>query len=320
MREAKMTNNREDRPQVDTMDTAMEAPTRRGRGMSARSIQLIAAAVNILREICPATVRAVCYRLFAEGLIDSMAKTNTNGVSRLLVFAREQGIVEWDWVVDETRSPERINTWRDLSEFGDVVKNAYRKDYWQAQARRVEVWSEKGTVRGTLAPVLNEYGVTFRVMHGHGSATAVHAAAEDSRKLDVPLHVLYVGDWDPSGMHMSEVDLPERLQRYGGDSILLERIALTEEDTLPDAGVPDFPAQDKVKDPRYRWFLAKYGERCHELDALSPVLLRDRVQESIERDLDMEAWDHAIEVETAEKESMRAVLAAWPSISMPANK
>jgi hypothetical protein len=25
---------------------------------------------------------------------------------------------------------------------------------------------------------------------------------------------LYVGDWDPSGLHMSEVDLPERLQRY----------------------------------------------------------------------------------------------------------
>jgi hypothetical protein len=39
---------------------------------------------------------------------------------------------------------------------------------------RVEVWSEKGTVRGVLDPVLKEYGVGFRVMHGFGSATSVY--------------------------------------------------------------------------------------------------------------------------------------------------
>ena len=74
------------------------------------------------------------------------------------------------------------------------------------------MWSEKGTVRGTLAPVLNKYGVTFRVMHGYGSATALHAIAEASAVSDKPLTVLYVGDWDPSGLHMSEIDLPDRLE------------------------------------------------------------------------------------------------------------
>jgi hypothetical protein len=35
-----------------------------------------------------------------------------------------------------------------------------------------------------------------------------------------PLHILYVGDYDPSGMCMSEVDLPKRLKKYyGGDHI-----------------------------------------------------------------------------------------------------
>ena len=46
--------------------------------------------------------------------------------------------------------------------------------------------SEKGTVRGTLAPVLDTYGMTFRVMHGYGSATAVHDAAEQSTAADKP--------------------------------------------------------------------------------------------------------------------------------------
>jgi hypothetical protein len=49
-------------------------------------------------------------------------------------------------------------------------------------------------VRGLLAPVLDEYGVTFQPVHGFSSSTPVHdtAAAADSR----PLIVLYVGDWD----------------------------------------------------------------------------------------------------------------------------
>ncbi len=145
-----------------------------------------------------------------------MEKTNTNKVSRLLTQAREDGDLDWDWVVDETREAERISTWQDVAAFGETVMRSYRKNYWAEQPEWIEVWSEKGTVRGTLAPVLNEYGITFRVMHGHGSATAVHAAAEESADSDKLLTVLYVGDWDPSGMHMSEIDLPERLERYGG--------------------------------------------------------------------------------------------------------
>jgi hypothetical protein len=88
----------------------------------------------------------------------------------------------------------------------------------------LEVWSEKGTVRGTLAPVLDKYGVTFRVMHGFSSATIVNQVADETRDSENPLLVLYVGDWDPSGMHISEVDLPKRLAEYGG-SINIKRVA-----------------------------------------------------------------------------------------------
>jgi hypothetical protein len=53
------------------------------------------------------------------------------------------------------------------------VARSYRRDFWQQQPERVEVWSEKGTIRGVLQPVLDEYGVGFRVMHGFGSATTI---------------------------------------------------------------------------------------------------------------------------------------------------
>src|SRR5439155_5615795 len=150
------------------------------RGKTQRSLALIEASVDILREIQPATVRAVCYRLFTLGLIESMAKTCTNRVSTQLVYAREHGLIPWTRIVDETREAERAPTSEDPDDYARTVQRAYRRDRWALQPRRVEVWSEKGTVRGTLAPILEAYGVTFRVMHGYGSATALYGAAGET--------------------------------------------------------------------------------------------------------------------------------------------
>ena len=76
-----------------------------GRGKSEKSLELISIAREILEEIQPATVRAVCYRLFVAGVIDSMEKKNTSRVSVQLTWAREQGIIPWAWIVDETGKP-----------------------------------------------------------------------------------------------------------------------------------------------------------------------------------------------------------------------
>ena len=62
-------------------------------------------------------------------------------------------------------------------------------------------------------------------MHGFSSATTVHDISEDDDGRD--LIILYVGDFDPSGMFMSEVDLPARFAKYDGDHVTLKRIALT---------------------------------------------------------------------------------------------
>lgn len=277
----------------------------------------------ILAEIQPASVRAVCYRLFTLGLIDSMAKSETNRVSSQLTWARETGVIPWQWIVDETREAERISAWANPAEYIEVVKRSYRRDRWTDQPDRIEVWSEKGTIRGTIAPVLQEFGVAFRVMHGYGSTTAVHQAAMDSLVGDKKLTVLYVGDWDPSGLHMSDVDLPRRLREYGGD-VDLVRLALTEEDTV--SGLPFFLAEtkkgndEKKGDPRYTWYVDHYGLKCWELDALSPVILRDRVKHAVTSRLDQAAWDRADVVERAEQESLTSILSAWPGISRQAQE
>jgi hypothetical protein len=277
-----------------------------GRGQSQRSKDIVAASYEILLAIEPATVRAVCYKLFVRQLIPSMAKKETNKISRLLRIAREKGQIDWEWIVDEGREAECVPSWDDPQDYAKAVINSYRRDYWAQQPGRIEVWSEKGTVRGTLAPVLQEYGVTFRVMHGYSSATSVHDVAIATA--DDPLLVLYVGDWDPSGLDMSEVDLPRRLREYGAD-VDLERVALTEDDAH--SGLPEFTAEEKSKDPRYKWFLSNYGHRCWELDALDPNELRERVERAIRAEIDFSAWDRCKAIEKAEHQSLVAVMESW---------
>ncbi len=289
-----------------------------GRGKSAKSQALIERAVEWYARNYPASVRACCYKLFVAGLIPSMAKKHTNEVSRHLKDAREAGLLPWHHVVDETREVERAGTWENPDSIIRAAVEQYRRDYWQDQPERVAVWSEKGTIRGTLAPVLREYGVAFRVMHGYGSATSLNDAAEDSVSSDKPLTILYLGDWDPSGLHMSEVDVPRRLDRYGGNATI-KRIALTQSDVAPGTDLPHFDVNTKSKDPRYKWFASRYGARCWELDAMSPNTLRIRVTAEIQALLDADLWTRAIEVEAAEIESMRGFMDTWKSISVPAS-
>ena len=286
---------------------------RRGRGKSRESLAIIDAATDILAEIQPASVRAVCYRLFALGLIPNMSKGSTDKVSRLLVGAREDGTIPWGWIVDETREVERVSAWNSPDELIASAVRQYRKDYWQEQPERVEVWSEKGTIRGTLKPILDEYGVAFRVMHGYGSATAIKAAAEDSLIGDKLLTAFYVGDFDPSGLHMSEVDLPARLDRYNG-VINLRRVALTDDDVAPGTRIPSFDAATKIGDPRHRWFRERYGSRCWELDAMSPVALRDRVRDAVVEMLDVNLWKQAVGVERVERASMGDFMTTWQGL------
>jgi hypothetical protein len=122
-----------------------------GRGMAQGSLDLIEAMRVIAEAAQPITGRGVGYKLFTQGLIPSMERNEMRRVYRLLLKAREQGDIPWDWIVDETREFERVATWDDPEQYARVVARSYRRDFWNQQPVRVEVWSEKGTVRGVLA-------------------------------------------------------------------------------------------------------------------------------------------------------------------------
>jgi len=285
------------------------------RGKSHRTLELIESCLSLLEVIQPASVRAVCYQLFTRQQIASMSKNETQRVSRLLTDAREEGRIPWVWIVDETRVVERVSTWADPGGFARTITRAYRKDKWATQPRRVEVWSEKGTVRGTLAPILDQYEIPFRVNHGFASATSMNDAAETVRSDRRPLVILYVGDWDPSGLHMSIVDIPRRLTQYTGSTrgLSLRRIALRVDNTqqLPSSS---FEAATKDRDPRDQWFIRHFGRRCWELDAMNPVTLRQRVERTVRRLLHRPTWDRYVRAEAVEQRSITEAVSTWKNL------
>src|SRR6516165_11617984 len=113
------------------------------RGKSQRSLDLIETMYDAANAAQPITGRGIGYKLFTAGLIPSMERKEMQRVYRLLKEAREQGHIPWEWIVDETRSLERVSTWDDPDDYA-------RRNQ---QPHRVDVWSEKGTVRGVLKPV-----------------------------------------------------------------------------------------------------------------------------------------------------------------------
>jgi len=280
-----------------------------GRGLGRESLALIEAMREISEATQPITGRGVGYQLFTRSLIPSM-KEGMPKVYRLLKIARERGYIPWEWIVDETRGIEKVPTWNNPAAFARCAARSYRRDFWKQQPVRCEVWAEKGTVRGVLQPVLDEYGVGFRVMHGFGSATEIYGVSQhqDGRALIV----FYVGDYDPSGMCMSEKDLPKRLSQYGGDHIALARIALTKSQAR---GLPSFSVEEKKTDKRYDWFKREYGHHCWELDAMNPNDLRACVEEAIKELIEPEAWDRCMVMNRAEQQSIQTILDGWKDAS-----
>ena len=109
---------------------------------------------------------------------------------------------------------------------------------------------------------------------------------------------------------MSEEDLPKRMEEYGGDHVIIKRIALVKDDL---DGLPSFSASDKRKDPRHKWFVRNYGKQCWELDAMDPNDLRDRVEEAIRDEIEWDAWERSAKCREAEQETLQSVLDAWGS-------
>lgn len=274
----------------------------------AKTTKLITAALAVLDEQHPMTIRQLFYRLVSVGAVQNNKK-HYQMVIRIMTTARIDGRCSFDYIVDRSRPEYKSSVWDDAADYARTVMHGYRKDYWSLQPHHVEVWVEKDAIVGSIEEVTKELGVIIRVGRGFVSTTKVHDIAEHFSSIDKPITVFYLGDHDPSGVCI-ERDLQERIRASGVD-FTLWRLAIHSED-IGKFNLP--PLRIKDSDSRSVEFRQVYGDDCVELDALPPGELRRRTRNAIESCIDMEIWRRSISVERVEFDSIKRTVSTWQNL------
>jgi len=270
--------------------------------------EIVKAVNRILGEYdFPLTIRQIYYRLVAANLIPNK-RSAYNQLSKMLVKARENGEVDDTRIEDRARTVlEAPNTFTSPEDFADSAKqwfrglaSQYMRDLWDEQDCFLEVWVEKDALSRVISHVTNPYRVTTCPSRGYSSYTYIKREAVDGRLSDVgkPIIILHFRDHDPSGRDMTR-DLESRLHRYAPDSeITVEHVALTYEQ-VQQYDLPPGPTKEKAQGRDD--YVAEFGDRCWELDAIEPSELQRIVREAVEQHIDFDAWNRTLAEEKAER-------------------
>jgi hypothetical protein len=285
------------------------------RGLSEKTLDLIAFARRLLAESHPMTLRQLHYAIFSAARIPydntpedykrlSRVTTTARRNYRALELAGEVdsltsgAIIPPAWIVDELREAEIISMWDDVHAYMESVKRAYRRDNWQDQPYHVEVWSEKATVLGSMRPITQELGVMLRACRGFGSTGMESQVGDLFEGIDKPITVFYLGDHDPSG-HDIQRDIHHRVQLASGKDVEMIRPAIHPED-IKAFRLP--PQRIKITDSRAAGFKRRFGSKAPtvELDALPVEELRRRVRDAIVGLIDVGPWNRQVAVQKVE--------------------
>jgi hypothetical protein len=270
-------------------------------GKHAKTLKILDKAVKILAENYPMTVRQVFYQLVAAQVIEN-TRSQYQAVSNLLVDARKEGVIPWNWVEDRLRRPRAVGMWADLTDFAEAAARAYRRDVWATQPVYLECWLEKDALSGIFEDVLQDYGVTLNVGRGYDGWDSIRNAAL-RYGCGAGVVVLYFGDFDPSGEDMVR-SLRERLAFFQSSPQIV-KCALTMEDIEEYNLPPDFT---KATDTRRAKFVERWGDVSVELDALPVDVLRARIAAEVELRMDMEKLAEVRKLEERERTRLKEAL------------
>lgn len=278
------------------------------------------------------TLRQIYYRLVAMSAIPNKRSAYT-GLSSMLVKAREIGAVDDTRIEDSARSvfpyTEAIKAGvlvgeaEPSHETTGFVENAkvlfqnlgviYSKDMWERQAVYVEVWIEKDALSRVVVPVVRPLRVVVCPSRGYSSYTYIKRQAVDERfslvPKEKPIIILDFRDHDPSGIQMTE-DLQNRFNKYADREVLVKRIALTI-DQVKKYNLSPNPTKrletdpSKYADPRAAKYVAEFGDKCWELDAIDPKELPSIVTNAINRFLDLTIWNEDLHREALDKAKLQ---------------
>jgi len=271
---------------------------------------------DLAGSLQPITVRGLYYQAVIHAGLPFITKDHDGErtfyrmVQSRVLKLRQQGLIHWDWVVDESRASYGTARWSDPAGFAEVAPLYYSLDLWEGQRIRPLLLVEKAGQVPVYRSHAARHGVDVAACKGYGSATYLREVAMTiSRWLATgqEVRVIVAADFDPSGCDWPRAaaadirnHLLDQLTPMLGDltdrddslNDLLEEAGhgqLTWHRELVTAG--DLAGLGKVvalrppnpKDSRTKAWLSGNGfnasdETCVEMDAISPRVARARLQ------------------------------------------
>lgn len=178
-------------------------------------------------EGIPTNSRFLNYELMQRGvIIKSSEKGKRRGDQNThdaLTHLRENGIVPWLWLTDESRTPNYNPSWDSLSEWATTSVEWIRLNPWGRRPPRV--LTESRAVAGVLRNLAGEFRVHVFPTGGQCGGYLRTVIAPQLQPGD---DTFYVGDWDLAGGQI-EANTRVVLEREIRGELNWKRIALTEE-------------------------------------------------------------------------------------------
>jgi len=258
----------------------------------------------------PTSGRFVWYELVTRGVVDKTKSRGHDGVKRgvdqdvavALKHLRDQGIVPWWWIEDETRSVYRYDGSCSIRDGVLDLLEQVSIDPWDGQAPLV--LTESRSLAGVLRPVASEYGIDLAPTNGQVGGflhTDVVPLLRDGRR------VLYLGDLDLSGAQieantrkvLSDARVDADGRRYFVSD--WQRLALTE------AQVDIYGLHDLVITKMDRRYKPHREHAAIETEALSQRVIVDILRTALDELLPQPLADVQVR-EEAQRDLIRQAL------------
>lgn len=287
----------------------------------AKSLALIQLCNEILADMesqgFSITLRQLYYQLVSRAVIENNERSYDN-IGAMVSDARLAGLIDWDSIVDRTRSLKGLPHW---NEPGDIIKGAAKQfnyDQWEGQPTRVEVWVEKDALADVIGQACNKLDVPFFSCRGYTSQSEMWGAAQRLMQYSASdVVILHFGDHDPSGLDMTR-DITDRLEMFcehhgfGGRICQVQRVALNM-DQIEQYNPPPNPA--KLTDCRATKYIAEYGHESWELDALSPRVISDLIELNIRKQiLDPEKFQQQAERQQQARAELQEIASKYDTV------
>lgn len=253
------------------------------RKFQSKTLEIIAHAQEITEDYkrrgFVLTLRQLYYQFVSRDLLPNK-QSEYKRLGSIVDDARQAGMLDWATIEDRTRNVETPSVWSSPEAILKAVAEQYQENPWRNQMARPEVWIEKDALVGVIEGVCKEYRVPYFACRGYASQSEIYAAGkrfQNQRRQGFRPVVLYLGDHDPSGIHMPK-DVASRLELFSRGDVEVRRIAMNM-DQIEQYNPPPNPAKDT--DSRFEGYAEEFGEESWELDALDPDVINDLIREGL---------------------------------------